>query len=136
VPCANIRPVNRLRALAHEYLLPLVIGALVLRALIPAGFMPGFGMGTSLTAALCNAPATGNAGTEVIEIPGAGLPAGAGAMHCDFCLLPMMAAANAPLSLPPPAAIGFEPLPPRADAPASRFALSRAQIPRAPPLPS
>ena len=119
---------NRLRAHAHDYLLPLLIGALVLRALIPAGFMPG-GMGLSLTAQLCNAPATGNPGTETLEIPGAGM----GATHCDFCLLPLMAATQAPPALQPPPAIAFSSLAARTDAPASRFALQRAQIPRAPP---
>ncbi|HEX6638942.1 MAG TPA: hypothetical protein VF033_14900 [Steroidobacteraceae bacterium] len=123
---------RRLRSLAHDYLLPLVISALVLRALIPVGFMPGSAPGLSLTATLCNAPATGNPGTEVIEIPGA--PPGMAGMHCDFCLVPLLGAASAPPSLTPPAAIAFEPLPEPASAPAARYALPRAQIPRAPPL--
>lgn len=122
---------NRLRCLALDYLLPLVIGALVLRALIPVGFMPA-GTPTSLTAPLCNAPATGNPGTEVIEIPG-----GDGALthtHCDFCFLPVMAAASSPASMSPPSAVQLPVRGLHAPAPVSRFALARAQIPRAPPL--
>lgn len=120
--------------MAHEYLLPLVIGALVLRALIPVGFMPGGGAGTSLTAALCNAPATGNPGTEVIQIPDGGMPSGMGGAHCDYCLVPMLAAAYSTPSVESPAAVEFEPRSRRDDAPVSRFALQRAQSPRAPPL--
>ena len=123
---------NRLRHLAHEYLLPLVISALVLRALIPLGFMPG---GSSLlTAALCNAPATGETRIETLSIPDAGMPAGAAKMHCDFCVAPMLGAASALLALTPAEAIAFQILAQRADAPAPRFARDRAQIPRAPPL--
>lgn len=122
---------NRLRSLAHEYLLPLVIGALVLRALIPVGFMPG-GASTSLVATLCNAPAAGSAGTEVIEIP-----AREGALahaHCDFCLVPVLGAAHAPPAIHPPAAIDLPARRMQETAPPPRFALARAQIPRAPPL--
>jgi hypothetical protein len=126
--------VNRLRSIANEYLLPLVIGALVLRALIPVGFMPGSGPGTSLTATLCNAPATGNAGTEVIQIPDGGAPAGMGGAHCDYCLVPMLAASYSLPSMQPPAAVEFAAPIRHSDAPALRFALARAQIPRAPPL--
>ncbi|HUQ11148.1 MAG TPA: DUF2946 family protein [Steroidobacteraceae bacterium] len=125
---------NRLRSIANDYLLPLVIGALVLRALIPVGFMPGSGARTSLTASLCNAPATGNAGTEVIRIPDGELPMGTGAMHCDYCLVPMLATACALPALQPATAIDFEPAAERNEAPVHRFALLRAQIPRAPPL--
>jgi DUF2946 family protein len=124
--------VNRLRSVAHEYLLPLVISALVLRALIPVGFMPGSGAGTSLTATMCN-PVNGKSGTEIIEIPG-GLPAGTGAMHCDYCLSPVLAAAFAFPVIVGSDAVASRPSSARIDAPVSRFALSRAQIPRAPPL--
>jgi hypothetical protein len=124
--------VNRLRHLAHEYLLPLVISALVLRALIPLGFMPGGN--TLLTAALCNAPTAGEARYETLSIPDAEMPAGMAKMHCDFCLAPMLGAAFAVPSLAPAEAVGFQILPERADAPHPRFARDRAQIPRAPPL--
>ena len=124
---------NRLRTLANDYLLPLVISALVLRALIPAGFMPGTGEGFSLTAAMCNAPATGAPRAEIIEIPGADAPQAA-AMHCDFCLVPVLGAAFVSPALQTSDKILSVALPPGVDAPVSRFALSRAQIPRAPPL--
>jgi hypothetical protein len=129
--------VNRLRSFAHDYLLPLVISALVLRALIPAGFMPGHGAGLSLTATLCNTPSqpdSGRAETEVIEIAGSGMPSGVGAMHCDFCLVPVLGAVYTFPPFAPPAAISADSSAERPDAPPSRFALDRAQIPRAPPL--
>jgi hypothetical protein len=126
--------VNRLRTLAHDYLLPLVIGALVLRALIPVGFMPGTGTGFSLTATLCNAPATGAPGIEIIEIPGTGAPSSIHAAHCDYCLTPVLGAAFTLPALSPPTAIDSGAPRARADAPVSRFALERAQIPRGPPL--
>ena len=120
---------NRLRAHSRDYLLPLLISALVLRALIPAGFMPGGMGGLTLTAQLCNAPATGNPGIEAIEIPGAGMSA----VHCDFCLIPVMTGAQSLPAIQPPPAIAFRSRAARVDAPASRFALQRAQTPRAPP---
>jgi len=124
--------VNRLRAAAHEYLLPLVISGLILRALIPAGFMPGGA--TLLTAALCNAPLTGETRYETLSIPEGEFPAGMAKMHCDFCLAPLWAPAFAVPTLARADAIGFQILPEGAEAPAPRFALQRAQIPRAPPL--
>jgi hypothetical protein len=125
--------VNRLRTLATDYLLPLVISALVLRALIPVGFMAGGGAGFSLTAAMCNTPSTGTARAETIEIPG-DAPVAAAGMQCDFCLAPVLGAACPPGALQAPAEIDFVPVTARADAPMPRFALDRAQIPRAPPL--
>lgn len=122
---------NRLRAAAHEYLLPLLIGALVLRALIPAGFMPGGS--TLLTAALCNAPVAGETRYETLSIPASELPAGTAKIHCDFCLAPLWGAAFAVPTLARADAIGFQVLPARADAPHPRFARDRANIPRAPP---
>ena len=127
-----MRAVNRLNSIARDYLLPFVIGALVLRALIPVGFMPAPSVGLSLVAMMCASPAPGGAANEVIEIPG-GTAAG-GHAHCDFCGLPVLGAPSAVAHLGAPAAIHFEFLPERADAPHSRFALERAQIPRAPPL--
>lgn len=119
---------NRLRALSQDYLLPLLLGALVLRALIPAGFMPGTGAGFSLTAMLCNAPA-GDARSETIEIPGA-----ITAAHCDYCVVPVLGASLTVPALSPGRTL-FTSIPQRLlPAPHSRFALIRAQIPRAPPL--
>ena len=120
---------NRLRSLAHEYLLPLVIGALVLRALIPAGFMP-VGSGLTLTAALCNAPGV-DPTTETIDLGAGENLAG---MHCDYCVLPVMAGASALPSLGPAARIDVAAARTSHHPPVYRFALSRTQLPRAPPL--
>lgn len=119
---------RKLRALAHAHLLPLVIGTLVLRALIPVSFMPGMSAGTSLTAVMCASPAS-NAGTERIEIPGT-----ASAPHCDFCLTTLLGPPSVQPQIAENVAAAVEIFSTRADAPASRFALLRAQIPRAPPL--
>jgi hypothetical protein len=125
--------VNRLRSLSQDYLLPLVIGALALRALIPMGFMPGDGNALSITASLCipaAGPVDGNARTEQIEIPGT-----SHALQCEYCLSPM----SGPPCQPGPAesrlATDFASAPARPEAPHCRFALDRAQIPRAPPTP-
>lgn len=123
---------NRLRAFSCDYLLPLIIGALVLRALIPVGFMPA-SAGLTLTAALCNASGTGGAGTETLEIAGRA-PSGVHHDHCDFCLVPVLAAAYSLPGIEPPAAVEETPQGIAQNAPAARFALARAQIPRAPPL--
>ena len=125
-----MRAVNRLRAIFREQVLPFVIGALVLRALIPVGFMPGPGSNLSLAAMLCAPPGL-IAGTELIEIPG-GMPA-SGHSHCDFCGLPMLGALPVDTQLASPDTIESTPVPSRVDAPHSRFALERAQTPRAPP---
>ena len=124
-----MRTVNRLRSLSQDYLLPLVIGALALRALIPMGFMPGDGYALSITATLCM-PAGGgdDTVTEQIELPGT-----AHAMQCEYCLSPLsgplllLVTADAPLSQ------DFQPARAQLLAPHSRFALDRTQIPRAPP---
>lgn len=124
--------VNRLPSIARNHLIPLVIGALVLRALIPVGFMPGPSGATSLAAMMCASPASGAVGLELIEIPG-GMPA-SGHEHCDFCALPML---GSPLELArweSSAAIEFRSRPGCAPAHPPRFALERAQTPRAPPL--
>ena len=120
---------NRLRSLSQDYLLPLVIGALALRALIPMGFMPGNGNALSITASLC-APGGGadDTGTEQIELPGT-----AHAMECEYCLSPLPGPPLLLVTADAPLAHDFQPLPAQLLAPHSRFALDRAQIPRAPP---
>jgi hypothetical protein len=126
-----MRGVNRLRSLSHDYLLPLVIGALALRALIPVGFMPGDGNALLISAMLClpaGAPADANARSEQIEIPGA-----AHAQHCEYCGLPLAAPAFPPPMLDTRVAGVFEIPQLGTQAPHPRFALDRAQIPRAPP---
>ena len=124
-----MRAVNRLRSLSQDYLLPLVIGALALRALIPMGFMPGDGNALSITAALClPAGGAGDTGTEQIEIPGT-----AHAMQCEYCLSPLSGPPLLLVTADAPLAQDFQSSPAHLLAPHSRFALARAQIPRAPP---
>jgi hypothetical protein len=128
--------VNRLRAFYQDCLLPMVIGALVLRALIPAGFMPGDGNALSITATLCLpagpvgpvGPLDDNARTEQIEIPGAGHTA-----HCEYCVSPASGPPVFPATAHIPPASDVDIPPAQTEAPHSRFALDRAQIPRAPP---
>jgi hypothetical protein len=102
--------------------LPLLLGALVLRAMIPMGYMPADGM--SLSAAMCSM----RGGTESIEMPGTGT------VHCDYCVAPPLCAPPAPPTITVVARIHSELAPARHEAPAPRFALQRAQIPRAPPV--
>jgi hypothetical protein len=126
-----MRGVNRLRSVSQDYLLPLVIGALALRALIPIGFMPGDGNPLRIAATLCVpvvAPADGIPRTEQIEIPGT-----AHAQQCEYCLSPL---AGPAFQLPAGNVLvagRFDVPRAGAEAPHSRFALVRAQIPRAPP---
>jgi hypothetical protein len=105
------------------HVLPWVLGALVLRAMIPMGFMPA--QGTTLGATLCS---TRGVLTEEIGVPGS-----TAAMQCDYCLLPVLAVAPAataaariePIANTPPG--GYESL-------TFRHALDRAQSARAPPV--
>jgi hypothetical protein len=114
---------TRFRRLLRNHVLPWVVGALVLRAMIPMGFMPA--EGATLGAVLCS---TQGLQTEQIDIPGA-----ASSMQCDFCLLPAFAA-------PPAATIeGMGErvavvVSPAHEAPPHRFPLDRAQTARAPPV--
>jgi hypothetical protein len=121
--CANIRRVSRPSSYTLRFqVLPWVLGALLLRASIPAGFMPM--PGGSLSAAMCS---TQGMASEIIEIPG-----GAPAAHCDYCVAPSLAT---PPALPDPTNT-FQAVEPSSDdyaAPQSRFALIRAQSARAPP---
>jgi hypothetical protein len=80
-----MRAVNRMRA-ARSRLLPLVLGALVLRALIPVGFMAG--AGGVLSAAWCSPSIPGSQRTEIVEIPGA-----LHAQFCDYCTAPLLGGA-------------------------------------------
>jgi hypothetical protein len=68
--------------------MPFVLAALALRALIPAGFMPGATESFAFTAAMC---APMNAGeTARFELPGD--PAAHAQGHCEFCVLPLLGA--------------------------------------------
>jgi len=122
-----MRAVNRWRSIrVRSYVLPLLLGALALRFLIPTGFMlmaaDGSG-GTQLSAAMCS---TGGK-TERIEIPGE--PA---KPHCDYCTLPSLDAPLSPVNIagviPPQGS-----LPPQHESQTPEAPLARAQSARAPP---
>jgi hypothetical protein len=119
---ANIALVIAARSYTLRFhVLPWVLGALLLRAMIPMGFMPA--EGTALAVAMCSTQGV----AEEIEIPGVTLE-----MQCDYCLTSALAAAPA-ISTAPAIAPRVAP-PGRAfENPHSRFALVRAQTPRAPP---
>jgi hypothetical protein len=99
---------------------PWVVAALLLRVAMPMG-----PMNTMLAAAMCSSQGL----AETVEIPGSKLP-----VHCDACVIPAPAMPPALAQHPDFAitapAIAFT----LHDAPIDRFALHRAQIPRAPPL--
>ncbi len=112
---------NRVRS----YVLPLLLGALALRFLIPTGFMTDSSDGTSLSAAMCS---TGKSQSERIEIPGE--PA---KPHCDHCLMPSVGPPLAPFNI-----AGHGPAPrrsllPQLESQIPEVPLARTQIPRAPP---
>jgi hypothetical protein len=108
----------------RSYVLPLLLGALALRFLIPTGFMPGDGEGTTLTASMC---ANGSK-SEVIEIPGE--PA---KPHCDNCLMPSMGPPLSPFNIAGPVQVPQRSLLPLHESQILETPLARAQIPRAPP---
>src|SRR5687768_13194073 len=86
-------PVNRLRNVDFRCsVMPFVLAALALRALIPAGFMPGSSETFGFAAMLCSPQLAGDAAgaTERFE-----LPAGPGAHsqpHCEFCVASLLGA--------------------------------------------
>jgi hypothetical protein len=108
----------------RTYVLPLLLGALALRFLIPTGFMPGSGDGTTLTVSMCS---TQNK-SEVIKIPGE--PA---KPHCDNCLMPSVGPPLSPFNIAGPVAVPQRSLLPLHESQVLETPLARAQIPRAPP---
>ncbi|MBC8028018.1 MAG: hypothetical protein H7Y89_18655 [Steroidobacteraceae bacterium] len=80
---------NRFRTLNFRHsVMPFVLAALALRALIPAGFMPGSGESFAFTAMLCAPQNLGNAAMERFELPGT--PDAHAQPHCDFCVSPQL----------------------------------------------
>ena len=82
--------------------MPFVLAALALRALIPAGFMPGSIDSFAFTAMLCAPQNPGTAAAtamERFELPGS--PDAHAQPHCDFCVSPALGAppANCDLRL-------------------------------------
>jgi hypothetical protein len=112
--------------------MPFVLAALALRALIPAGFMPGPADGFAFTATICapSSPKSQAPATERIELPAS--PNGHAQPHCDFCVSP-------PLGAPPVVDGGRIPAVPTSFAPTSFVAQvassapDRAPSARAPP---
>jgi hypothetical protein len=74
--------------------MPFVLAALALRALIPAGFMPGSSEAFGFTALLCSPQSAveGRVATERFEVPAS--PGAHSRPHCDFCVA-------SPLGAPP-----------------------------------
>jgi hypothetical protein len=107
--------------------LPLLLGALALRFLIPNGFMAMATDGSSgmqLSAAMCSTAGK----TERIEIPGE--PA---KPHCDYCTLPSMDAPLSPVNIAGLIKIPQGSLPPQHESQTPEVPLARAQSARAPP---
>ena len=120
-----MRPVRTWRSIrVRSYVLPLLLGALALRFLIPTGFMPGEAEGTSLRVAMCS---NEQGQTENIEIPGE--PA---KPHCDLCMSPSLGSPLTPFSIAglPHDKKSFLPW---LESQIPEAPLARAQIPRAPP---
>jgi hypothetical protein len=113
----------RYRRFLRLHVLPWVLGALVLRAMIPMGFMPA--QGTTLGTVMCS---TQGPLTEEIGIPGS-----AATMQCDYCLMPALDAAPASIAAASIAPVADTP-PASYESPAFPFALERAQGARAPPV--
>ena len=109
---------------ARYYVLPLLLGALAVRFLIPTGFMPGGSEGTSLTVSMCSTAGK----NENIEIPGE--PA---KPHCDQCMSPSLGSPLAPFNIAGPPHIAQRSFLPWLESQIPESPLARAQIPRAPP---
>jgi hypothetical protein len=121
-----MRRVRKWRSIrVRSYVLPLLLGALALRFLIPAGFMPADGNGTQLVAAMCS---TGKDKSENVEIPGE-----AAKPFCDHCMSPSLGSPLAPFNIAGPPHIAQQLSLPRLESQIPEAPLDRAQIPRAPP---
>jgi len=108
----------------RNYVLPLLLGAIALRFLIPTGFMPGGDQGSELRVAMCSSAGQ----TENIEIPGE--PA---KPHCDHCMSPSLGSPLAPFNIAGPPSIAQISFLPWLESQIPEAPLARAQIPRAPP---
>ena len=109
----------------RAYALSLLLAALTLRGLIPAGFAPS-AQGFTLLSSMCS-QVPGR--TEVIEVPGE-KPA---APHCEYCVAPLLGAPFAMSRPTPPASIelpGFT----QPESVAFSTSLQRSQSARAPPF--
>jgi hypothetical protein len=117
---------QRLRSLRlRSNLLPLLLAVFVLRALIPAGFMPGSAVGMSLSASMCS---TQPGKSETLEFPGTDT-----APHCEYCVAPLLGAPLAPVCLEGLGLAMQQVSLPRAHSQIPESLLARAQSARAPP---
>jgi hypothetical protein len=116
--------VTRLRLRFRYYLVPLLLAAVGMRALVPPGFMPGTDDDLNFKSTMCS---TLKDKSEIIELPGEERRP-----HCEHCLAPLLGAPLAFLRFdalaPTPLRIVASGASQIAEAP-----LARAQIPRAPP---
>jgi len=120
-----MRAVRQLRSIRfRSYVLPILLGALALRFLIPAGFMPGSADSTMLSVSMCSTEAQ----SELLEIPSE--PA---KPHCDHCTLPSLDAPLAPVNLANLSPVPQPALLPWVESQLSDVPLLRAQNPRGPP---
>lgn len=127
-----MRRVNRLRTLDFRHaVMPFVLAALALRALIPAGFMPASADGFAFTAMLCAPLASieGRVETQRFELPA---PAPHAQLHCDFCLSSMPGAPTVAAGAALPALAASAAAPPFSEQ-VSTSAPDRAPSARAPP---
>jgi hypothetical protein len=108
----------------RSYVLPLLLGALALRFLIPTGYMLSSD-GTPLQVAMCSLE---KSKTENLEIPSA--PA---KPHCDQCMSPSLGSPLAPFNIAGPPHIAQLIFLPQLESQIPEAPLARAQIPRAPP---
>jgi hypothetical protein len=109
----------------RSYVLPLLLGALALRFLIPAGFMPGAGDGIALQVTMCS---TTKGKSENIEVPRAPTQP-----HCDQCMSPSLGSPLAPFNIAGPPHIAQRSFLPQLESQISETPLARSQIARAPP---
>ena len=109
----------------RSHVLPVLLGALALRFLIPTGFMPGGAEGTTLQVSMCS---TEQGRSETLEIP-----AEPAKPHCDHCLMPSLGPALPPFHIAGPEQLLKDPFLPQLESQIPEAALVRAQIPRAPP---
>ena len=121
-----MRAVRKLRSIRfRSYVLPVLLGALALRFLIPAGFMPGSAESMMLSVSMCS---SGTQQKELLEIP-----AEPAKPHCDYCTLPSLDAPLAPVNLARLSPVPQHALLPWVESQLTEVPLLRAQIPRGPP---
>ena len=105
-------------------MLPLLLGALALRFLIPNGFMPHSGENAAMRVSMCSYDGK----SELLEIPGESAQP-----HCEHCTAPTMGAPLAPFNFAGLTTVPQRSFLPWLESQVPEVSLVRAQIPRAPP---